>query len=144
MSANRFFDAQYAHAKKQDIQEGLILYHGFQGEQPSLNDNQALWVSLNEDEAEGYSRLGNRIGRGGVLMLALKADQQALVGCPNGIRYLALIDSVHHAVFAKDLHRWAVQHGVCLVKENQDCFISFRARSDFHILSVTNWSNKGA
>ncbi|MEP4258469.1 MAG: hypothetical protein ABJ375_04130 [Rhizobiaceae bacterium] len=143
MTGACFFDAQYENANTLDMQQGLILFHGFQGKQPNLNDNQPLWVSINEKEADVYSRQGNEIGCGGVLTLTLKADHHALLGCPNGFQYLKSIDSVHHTVFAKDLHNWATKKGLRFVKENYDCFISFCASTDLNIVGVNEWSNKG-
>lgn len=137
MARQEFFDLQYQNAEVEVMHKGCILYHGFQGEPPSLNDEQALWMSLKEAEAQNYSCFSNQKRDGGVLTLRLRAEQRVLVGRPNGLDYLASIESADHQIFAKHLHDWANRNGTRLIREDRDCYITFRARTDFEVLSVT-------
>lgn len=143
MIQKTFFDHQYQDAKAEVLPKGCLLYHGFQGEEPILNDKQALWVSTREVEALEYSRFGNRVEKGGVLKLVLNADLPVIVGSPNGYHYLEEIHSADHRLFASHLHDWACQSGIRLVRENQECYIAFRAKTDFDVLCADKWSNLG-
>lgn len=143
MARQQFFDLQYQNAEVEVMHKGCILYHGFQGELPSLSDEQALWISLKEAEAQEYSHFSNRKRKGGVLTLRLSAEQRVLVGTPNGHGYLMSINSADHRIFAEHLHHWANRNGTWFIRESRDCYIAFRARTDFEILSITKWSDKG-
>lgn len=142
MNEQQFFDLNFQNAAIEVMPKGSVFYHGFQGDEPIMNDHQALWVSVRKAEAEEYSHFSNRTRKGGVLKLELRTENTVVLGKPNGHQFLASIDSSDHRLFAMHLHAWATRSRTRFVRESQDCYIAFRARTDFDVLYVHKWSKQ--
>ena len=85
------------------------LWHGFHGEKPELNNNQALWLSRTKADAEKYCGWGS-VGGGGVIHVRPLGEIKLISSAIGVYGFFKEFDEgwgVNHNHFSRRLHAWA-------------------------------------
>ena len=85
------------------------LWHGFHGEKPELNNNQALWLSWKKVAAESYQNWGG-LGDGGVIHVRPLGEIKLITSAIGVCEFVKEFDEgwgLDHDHFSRRLHAWA-------------------------------------
>lgn len=136
----RFFDERFAQKTgEHQLKSGAIFFHGWQREQPIINNYGSFWVSTDRTTSAGYAQQGLARGcESGILTLRLVHDITLPKFEIGGLLFLNTFYPSHldHRIYSNRLHQWAMLRGIDGVYGGEIDIVFFKAGNYLNVVQA--------